>query len=248
MKKNTQKILLALYSDIGQIKNRVPVSQLQMLVPELSGGGFRSLLFALKQQGMITTHKVLGVTSISITHHGTVSLENEFPALSQKWDTWQGNWDCLVFMESSSLDKQFRFLRNLLLSQGAIAINRGVYLSPGGFSDVVLGECQNTYYSNVLLFSVATWKLATDSSFIIEKYGLQDVAEALSGISRDVDRLLKMMIDKKGLTQGDKTSICLAYDRVLAVLLEDPGFCTFYFKEVESMKSSVLKLNSFISL
>ncbi|MBP7842840.1 hypothetical protein KA017_02450 [Candidatus Woesebacteria bacterium] len=248
MKKNTQKLLVALYSDVSQIKNRVPVPHLQMLVPELSGGGFRSLLFALKKQGVITTQKALGVTTVSITHHGSIHLESEFPALSQKWDKWQGNWDCLVFMESPSLDKQFRFLRNLLLSEGAVAINRGVYLSPGGFSDVVLKECQNTYHSNVLLFSVEAWKLATDASFMIEKYGLLDVAEALSGISSDVDRLLKKVVDRKRLTQSDKISIHLVYDRVLDILLEDPGFCTFYFKEVESMKVSLLKLNSLISL
>ncbi len=247
MKKNTQKILLALYSQVGEIKNRVPVANLQALVSELSGGGFRSLLFALKKQEVIVTQKVLGVTTVSITHHGTMLLESEFPALSSKWDQWDGRWECLVFMESSSLDKQFRFLRNLLISEGALAVNRGVYLSPGSFSDVILKECQNSYYSNVLIFSVQTWKLATESSFVIEKYGLLDIAEAYSGVSNDVDRLLKMVVDKKGLTHSHKISINLVYDRVVEILLEDPGFCTFYFKEVENIKKSLLRLNSLIS-
>lgn len=247
MKKNTQKILLALYSGVEEITNRVPVTNLQALVAQLSGGGFRSLLFALKKQEMIVTQKVLGVTTVSITHHGTMLLESEFPALSRKWDTWDGKWECLIFMESSLLDKQFRFLRNLLISQGALAVNRGVYLSPGGFSEIILKECQNSYYSNVLIFSVQTWKLATESSFVIEKYGLLDLAEAYSGVSNDVSRLLKMVIDKKRLTNRDKVNINLVYDRVVEILLEDPGFCTFFFKEVENIKNILLRLNSLIS-
>ncbi len=248
MKKNTQKILLALYSDVTRTKSRVPVAQLQLLVPELSGGGFRSLLFALKKQLVISSQKVLGVTTISITHHGTVLLESEFPALSPKWDTWKGNWDCLVFMESPSFDKQFRFLRNLLLSEGALSINRGVYISPGGFSDIVLKECQNTYYSNVLLFSVDQWKLATDSSFIIEKYGLLDIVESYSGVSNEVNRLLKKVMNEKRLINKYKNDISMVYDRVVAILLEDPGFSTFYFKEVETIKIILFRLNSLFSL
>ncbi len=248
MKKNTQKILLSLYSEIGTLKYRVPTSNLECVVPELSAGGFRSLLHVLKKQGVITSQRVLGVTTVSITQYGMTLLESEFPALSSKWDEWTGQWSCLVFMESPFFDKQFRYLRKLLLSEGALAISRGVYISPGGFSDVVIKECKASYFSSVLIFSVADWKIAADSSFIIEKYGLLDIAENYSGISSDVTRLLKNTLDKKGLTDRQKENIHLVYDRLIDILLEDPGFCTFYFREVESIKTLLSRLNSVIAL
>lgn len=248
MKRNTQKILLALYSQVGGLKNRVPLDKLQLVVPELSDGGFRSLLHVLKKQGSIVTGRVMGVTSVSITNRGTLLLEGEFPALSSQWDTWNGEWECMVFTASPSFDKQFRYLRKLLISQGALAINRGVYMSPGGFNDKVMSECQNSYFSNVLIFSVGEWKIAKESSFVIEKYGLLDLVETYSGVSNYVERLLITLDTKKRLTSSHKAEISLVYDRVIELLLEDPGFCSFYFKEVKSIKNTILSLNSLLSL
>ena len=248
MKKNTQKILLSLYTKAGEVKNRVKLENIKALVPDLSDGGFRSLIHVLKKQGVINTQRVLGSTSINITHHGSILLEAEFPALSTKWDQWDGSWSCLVFMDSPSSDKQFRYLRKLLIAQGALPISRGVYMSPGDFSDIVLKECQTSYRSSVLIFSVGDWKLAAESSFIIEKYGLLDLAETYSGLSSDVGRLLKTINDENRLIDSVKSDISLVYDRVIEVLREDPGFCTFYFKEVENVKTILLRLNAIISI
>lgn len=248
MKKNTQKILLALYSTLPTHtqKRRVSYESLQLVVPELTSGGFRSLLFVLKKQGIITTQKVLGVSSVSITQHGVVLLEQEFPALSSKWEHWDGKWECMVFLEAPSFDKQFRYLRTLLIAEGALAISRGVYMAPGGFSDKVVKECQLSYFRGVLLFSVGTWKIATESTFVIEKYGLLDIAELYSGISKDVSRMLKTVIYKKELIYQSKNYINLVYDRVASILAEDPGFCTFYFPEIPKVKKLLEELNSLI--
>jgi DNA-binding transcriptional regulator PaaX len=248
MKKNTQKILLALFSETDQVVNRVSLENIQSLVPELSGGGFRSLLYILKQQGMIQTDRVLGVTSISMTQYGSKLLIKQFPALSSHWDTWQGNWECMIFLDSPAFDKQFRYLRKLLISEGAMVINRGVYLAPGGFSTEIIEECNKSYYKHVIIFSVADWKIGIEASTIIEKYGLLDIAESYSGLSNDVNRLIETLKDKKRLTKSDKRQIHMVYDRLHQILLEDPGFCTFYFKEVKNIKNILKKLNSIIAL
>lgn len=247
MKKNTQKILLALYSEGGRRVNRVSLSILQGIVPDLTDGGYRSLLHVLKKQDLIQTQRVLGQTTVSITHHGTVAIEREFPALSQKWDEWDGGWDCLVFIEAPSFDKQFRFLRKLVLDEGAVSLSRGVYLSPGSFSDVVLKECNTSYHSNVIVFSVAEWKVATEFKLIVEKYGMLDLIESFSGISKDVDRLLKSHEDKKRLIDRYKNDICLVYDRACDILAEAPGFSTHYFTEAPSIRKDLLSLNNLLS-
>lgn len=247
MKKNTQKLLLSLYFSKNQVQNRVPQEIVKILLSSLSDGGRRSLLFLLKRKNLIDSERVLGKTTVSLTNYGVTQLEAEFPALSQKWDSWEGEWECLVFLSAPKSDQQFRYLRQLLLSEGAINVSRGVYFAPKSFSDVVLSTCRNLYLSNLLLFSVGDWKIVNERSVIIEKYGLLDIVESYSGVSRDVDRLLVLLNDKKRAVDSLKNDINLVYDRLVAILVEDPGFCMFFFPQAILAKEILLRLNSSVS-
>lgn len=249
MKKNTQMVLLSLYYDVNSSTiHRVPVERLQWLTPELTDGGFRSLLHVLRKQKLITVQKALGVSRASITHYGAKQLEAEFPALNSRWDSWDGSWDCMVFLSAPSFDKQFRYLRNLVVSEKAFPLSRGVYLAAHSFSQRVVSECVESYFGNVTIFSVGSWKVATEAEIIISHYGLQDVAEASSGISKEVSSLIEAVDTKKRLLEKQKESIYLVYDRVNEILLEDPGFCTFYFSDAPSLKNTLYTLNHFLSI
>lgn len=249
MKQNTQRILLALYYDVTAAQvHRVAVDRLQWLTPDITDGGFRSLLYVLKKQKLITVQKALGVSRASITHHGLKQLEAEFPALNSKWDSWTGNWDCMVFLEAPSFDKQFRYLRNLILSERALPLSRGVYLAADGFSQKVIEECENSYLEHVSVFSVGEWKIAAEAEIISSYYGLSDVAEAYSGISKEVSALTNLFDTKKSMLKKQKKQIHLVYDRVTAILAEDPGFCTFYFPDAENIKTSLLSVNRLLSI
>lgn len=285
MKRNTQKLLLALYSETGslpekiRIKNedqyyrpfssnnenehvierdsnwekmrarggRIKLSNLNIVLSDLTEGGKRSLLHLLKKSGLINSERVLGSTSVGITQHGIKALEDQFPALSPKWDMWQGSWDCLVFVKAPKSDSQFRYLRSLLVAEGAISISRGVYASPISFSEKVTRECEQMYRESILMFSVGSWKIASLRSLIIDKYGLLDTVESYSGIINDVTRLLTVVDAKKRLTDRYKTELNLVYDRLTDILTEDPGFCRHYFNEVPNAKEILYKLNSIIS-
>ncbi|MCB9813503.1 MAG: hypothetical protein H6772_03790 [Pseudomonadales bacterium] len=246
MKKNTQKILLSLYSPSNTTNHRIKLRGIDLIVPDLTDGGRRSLIHVLKTNGMINVERVLGVTSVNITQYGNKQLEVEFPALSSKWDQWQGNWDCLAFVKAPKSDKQFRYLRKLLVSEGAISISRGVYISPNGFSNKVVSECNELYRESILMFSVGEWKIASLRNLIVEKYGLLDFVETYSGISNDVNRLLTMVNSKNSLIESYKLDINLAYDRLRDMLKEDPGFCHYYFNEIPKIKSILKDLNSII--
>ena len=123
-----------------------------------------------------------------------------------------------------------------------------MYLAPGSFSEVVLKECHVSYLANVLLFRIQSWKIGTQASFVIDKYGLVDLVETYSGISSEVSRLIEIVGREKRLIYKHKKDISLVYDRVMSVLLEDPGFCSFYFAEVPKPTSIVSNLHSLISL
>jgi len=285
MKKNTQKLLLSLYSvpnvipvkirtksedsnnrpvtannefehvitgdfnrgEMGTGGGRIKLSNLNIVLYDLTEGGKRSLLHFLKQRGLINSERVLGTTSIGITPHGIKALEDQFPALSPKWDAWQGNWDCLVFVKAPKTDKQFRYLRGLLVAEGAVSISRGVYAAPFSFSEKVTQECEQLYQDSILLFSVGSWKIASLRSLIIEKYGLLDTVESYSGISNDISRLLTSLDTNKRLTDRHKTELNLVYDRLIDILTEDPGFCGYYFNEIPNVKEMLSKLNFIIT-
>lgn len=265
MKKNTQKLLLALYSNSNALSakirtksedgnklviasgGRIKLSNLNIVLSNLTEGGKRSLLHFLKKSSLINSERVLGTTSVGITQHGIKALEDQFPALSPKWDAWEGSWDCLVFVKAPKTDMQFRYLRGLLVSEGAIPISRGVYTSPFSFSEKVTLECEQLYRDSILLFSVGSWKIASFRSLIIEKYGLLDTVESYSGISSDVSRLLTSLDTNKRLTNRHKIELNLVYDRLIDILIEDPGFCGHYFNEVPNVKEMLSKLNFIIS-
>jgi DNA-binding transcriptional regulator PaaX len=247
MKNNTRKLLVSLYSPNGENPVRIKLSHTKVILPDLTGGGRRSLLHILKEKGLIVSERVLGKTSISLTPHGRQEIEAQFPALSSKWDAWQGSWDCLVFVKAPKTDKQFRYLRTLLVSEGAISISRGVYISPSSFSQKVIVECRELYRDSTLLFSVGEWKIADLRSLIIEKYGLLDTVETYSGISNDIKRLLISVATHNRLIDRHKIDINLVYDRLVSVLSEDPGFSKHYFNEIPNIKGMISDLNSLLA-
>ncbi len=277
MKKNTQKILLTLFNTINtssserlinskaslqekskdisgviQPKNsygRVGVKQesIGLVTPQLSNGGRRSLLYTLKQKGVINSEKVLGTTWLSLTSYGLQLLEAQFPALSSSWKVWQGEWDCLVFLKPPKLDQSFRYLRSLLLSAKAVSVTRGVYFLPSLFSEQVTKECWGSYRDSVLIFSIAKWKLANLRRLVIEKYGLLDLIDSYSGVSKEIDKLLKEIDTEKGLTQSRKQEINLVYNRLRDLLIEDLGFTTYYFPQTISGRELLTRLNQVLT-
>jgi DNA-binding transcriptional regulator PaaX len=246
MKKNTQKILLALYAPLGKFRNKVAVDDLKRVVPQLSDGGFRSLLHNLKKNNLVSTRKLLGQTTVSLTHQSEALLEVQFPALSNKWDDWSGNWECMVFLSSPKTDKHFRYLRKLILDHGCLTINRGVYIAPDSFSEVVINECRQSYRGSVLIFSVDTWKIAIEDDFIIDSYEMLDIAEAYSGISKDITRLTSKKNTQINAIDRSKEDISMVYDRVIENMQNDPGFITFYLPSAPKGKELLFQLNSLV--
>ncbi len=227
--------------------HRIKISTIETLIPNLTDGGKRSLLHVMKKSDLINSERVLGVTTIGITQHGIKALEKQFPVLSNKWSSWTGNWDCLVFVKPPSSDHNFRFLRNLLVEEGAISISRGVYISPGSFSDRVVADCSDIYRNSVLMFSVGEWKIASFRNLIVAKYNLIDLVESYSGISNDVSRLLTYIDTNKRLTNSSKIDINLVYDRLIDVLGDDPGFSHYYFNDSPKPLELISKLNYLVT-
>ena len=228
LKKNTQKLLLALYEPGKNAQPVLTQSQLRPVVAELTESGYRSLLVFLEKKKLLYSQRLFSQLSFGLTEQGGAEVEALFPALSPKWQDWRGEWSVLTFLEAPSGDSHFRYLRSLLIKQHALPISRGVFVMPGEFSESVLAICRQLYPDSVLICSVADWILGLDNPRIISYYDLLPLAESYSSISNQASSLLTTIDTKNRSINQSNLSIPTMYDRFVSSLSSDPGILAAY--------------------
>ncbi|PIY80838.1 MAG: hypothetical protein COY80_00780 [Candidatus Pacebacteria bacterium CG_4_10_14_0_8_um_filter_42_14] len=229
MKKNSQILLLSLFTQQSTQAYSLTVPQLRRLVPDLTDSGFRSLLHVLEKKLLISSERIQGRRRFYLTNDGKNALVGLFPSLDTSWQSWDGSWVCLVFLQAPKGDLQFRYLRSLLLEYRAVAISRGVYLYPRQLPAVVLEALQRLYIGSVLCFGVAEWQFGTERPIVVEKYTLESLLDIYSGVSKEARQLLSIENESLRLTVQQKSRIASLFDRLLSALTIDVGFMSYYF-------------------
>ncbi len=227
MKKNTETILQALYPAKNSAWG-LPVSVIGDFLPHLTDGGKRSILHLLKQDGSITVTQVGQSSYAYCTDRGRQRVEQRFPALSARWDTWDGLWGCCVFVRALSFDQQFRYLRQLALKEGLFAVSRGVYFAPFPFSPVLMQELADRYAAATAVFTIAEWQFEREQSFVLRELGISDVLTAYSSISTEIEQLLAQLRGITTASDRQKTHIRTVFNRFWEALGQDPGFASYY--------------------
>ncbi len=202
--------------------------QIELLLNDLSPGGRRSLLHHLEKEGYILRENLLGQSWITITGQGKRQCKRLFPAFSDHWQAWQGEWELLVFLSAPKNDPQFRYLRNLLLEERAVFLSRGVYAVPGKLSEKVLAVVESLYQRAVAVFAISEWKFGSEQEIVIEQLGLTDIIEAYSGISREIRELLENCDKNVRLTNQQKLLFIPVFDRFWENVTMDTGFARYY--------------------
>ncbi|MDQ5951595.1 MAG: hypothetical protein QG639_876, partial [Patescibacteria group bacterium] len=214
MKKNAQKILLCLFS-FSKSENIILNSrQLKVSVPDMTDGGYRSLLLFLQRKKYLTKENVGGAQYYGLTDLGREALRAKFPALNDKWQQWNGDWHAMTFIKAPKSDPQFRYLRQLLVAEHALPLARGVYLAAGGFSPLVLSTCQSLYQECVVIVSVGEWQFGLDRPIIVEYYDLASTASVYSSIGSSIDKLLEIFNNSKNRTDQQKMQVSTTIDRL----------------------------------
>ena len=249
MKQTTQKLLLALYPAPDRTSLvTLSAEQLAACVSELSSSGFRSLLYTAVQNEYVSRENI-GVQSYYVlTDLGRRMVEVAFPAFSARFESWTGEWSCLVFLEAPVGDPHFRYLRRLVLENGAVGLSRGVYLSAGGFHDRVQSELETVYAKSIALFTIGGWQIGSERPIVIEFLGLDDVAAGYSGISKEIDKLLRENTTRSTLNNQSKRHNQALIDRFSTLLGADPGFTTRYFPGIDSPLQILSQLQQLLRL
>lgn len=231
MKKNSKKLLLWLYKRT-KTESWVSLSAVSLVIP-LSSTSLRALLKLHQQSGLLTIDTTQPEWYIQITPLGSELTSGLFPAVSDVYAAWDGRWTVLVFRQAPKTDKQFRYLRDQLVSIRAGAIARGVYLFPGDLPLSFVQLLRSLYNSGqVTVATVTEWQLGSLELLINDVFKLSDVAQLYSGISTEVQQLLAVGDTKKALNGADKEQLSSVFDRFYETTTQDIGLVSHYFSRV----------------
>lgn len=231
MKENAQRILSWLYPP-GKAARWVRTTELLFIAPELTPGGLQSTLAFLQQKKRLLLEKVEGEQLASVTTHGMRALEDQIPVFSPARREWQGEWRGIFFLAAPKQDKNFRFLRRILLSNHALPMSRGMFLYPGELPDRVSFELRHSYEGSVLVTKLRDWSFGDEQQIIGSKFGLTDLAETYSSISKEIDGLLALDLPLNELTDQAKLRFFSVFSRLFSGLRLDYGLQHYYFSQV----------------
>jgi hypothetical protein len=242
MKENARKILLWLYSEDLRQPFVSNYEQLELVIPELTRPGLRSMIRYLSGKQLVRTEMVNNRALVSITRHGTDQLKQLFPVFSYSADAWQGKWSALVFLRAPKTDAGFRYLRSVLLEETAVPVSRGVYLYPGEFPEKIVRVCRELYVGAVIIITIADWQFGDERSMIVDSFSLSAVAETYSGVSREANRLLQVRNVQKGSYQTLKKEIPSVFNRLFSIISQDTGLTHHYFRDTARPTEILTKL------
>ena len=223
------------------------MEELRCILPHLRLSGFKSLLNVLKSQNLITSENTGYGHQFRITRPGATALKKALPALARGEEVWNGKWTALLFRQSPDADKEFRYLRHLLVSYQSLALNRGVYLYPDRFPEQVIKEVEQRYAGSVTMLLIEKWLTDDERQIALSQFGLSDLLLSYSGISKEIDRLISRKKVISELNQGEKSTISSLFDRLYQNVLEDMGILRYYFPQVESGEQLLARFRTLLS-
>ena len=230
MKLNSKKVLLYLYPLAGESR-RASYDQLKLFLLDLTEAGRQSLIRLLVEKQLIFSDELTGEQRLTISSHGQAQLELDFPSLKVDPDREQGQWSMLLFLSAPKIDKNFRYLRTLVLNNRCLALKRGVYLYPGKLPNAIQQTLQKTYRSAVIVVQFDQWQFGDENIIIGQKANFKDTISIYSGIGEELESLLTKLPNYKSLSNQQKQQINSIYDRLISALENDIGLLPNYFPQ-----------------
>lgn len=219
IKENTKKTLVWLYPTSAEWRF-VPKTRISFVVPQLSPAGVRSLLYTLEKKQLILSQRVGGELQYGLTTIGKATIETEIPILKAD-QAPNTEWSLLVFQQAPASDRNFRYLRQLLLAHHWIALGRGVFIYAGEPSLPIQQTIQKLYPQAVMIAGVNKWHWGDMRLVIGQSTAANQVSDIYSGISREIERLIGQFLGEKALDDQAKSQIISTFDRLYLTLTQD---------------------------
>lgn len=204
----------------GEVEYWAKYDEIQTILGDISESGLRSLMFIALQKGWLRRQGGYFTPGVSLTRLGAAQLKPQFPALFPPTE----DWSVLIFLQSNANDPSFRYLRKQLVGIHNLQISRGAYVMRGKLPNTLMTLLQSSYQQNVLVLHIDNCEFGDIWVLADQKFSLSDIVKIYSGISTEVDDLLKVKQQNSSLTQPAKQQLSSVFDRYYQNLLSDPGF------------------------
>ncbi|MFH1967356.1 MAG: hypothetical protein ABIJ03_02500 [Patescibacteria group bacterium] len=234
MKENSLKLLLNVVPTSDQPKAIAVATLKRVVFPNLKSASFRSLLYLAKSRGWLDLQTVAGERVVIGTKQALTALQAQFPALLNVWATWQGDWLCLVFNQPPKTDKQFRYLRNWCQTHKCIQLSRGVYLAPDVYLSQFLNQLKPIYDNSIYILKTREWQADNIDRVAREKYSIIELSNQYSGVSNQIERLLKILDLQKKLDDGHIEQLQSLFERLFLAIAGDLGVIRYYFSYLKA--------------
>lgn len=229
VKSSTLKLLAFLYNPLSVGATEVlfrSYEQLSYVLPELSAAGRRSLVAHAVKQGWVRTEMVGGSTRICLSSFGASLSKQSFPAFNEPTHSW---YLCIASNPPKG-DNSFRFLRSLLVKRCAAQLTRAVYLlSSGSVDQSLLDELLVSYRTSVVIVAVGKWVFGDEREVLLRHFALSDMKEVVSGISREVEQLLRIKNSFSELNDQQKLHLFSVFTRLYELLSKEMGLCSVLY-------------------
>ena len=238
MKENSKKLLLLLYPSDDQVA-WFNSQEISWLFPDLSQAGFQSLIFLLAKNEYLNVTKKQNKSVISLSSYGQSYLEAQFPVLKGNIEQKQGKAKLVVFLTAPSSDKNFRYLRQLLLKNQAIALTRAVFYLRSELTSTFKEELNISYKNSVIVIEAAEWLMGDEFKVIGQRINLQDNSDLYSGISNEAEQLTSILISEKGLTKQQKKQFIMVFTRFNSFLHQTNPIFFLFSPQVKSLSKII---------
>jgi DNA-binding transcriptional regulator PaaX len=233
MKDNSKKLLLYLFAD-AQKESLVSGDEVKLVLNNLSPGGLRSLLHVLEQKNYLAKENLESTSYYRVTPYGKSQLKAQFPALFEDYRDWDGSYSQVLFLEYPKTDKNFRYLRQHLIDQRFVSLQRGCYVKPGLIPEETRVMLNKLYSGHVFVFTVGKWQIGDERSFLNDSYLLQDIVNGYSGISSEIDQLLSRKKQSLVANQQLKQRFLSVFDRYYSLVEHDLGLIPYFYPHAKT--------------
>jgi hypothetical protein len=247
IKQNAQQLLIWLWSMKGE-ERLVRRECVIYLWPMMTASGRRSLVHYLEKQHYIETLTVGKQKYLRLSVFGVEWLERHCLGMSGKRRSWGGEWLLVAVVGKSEGDRGFRQLRSWLRQYGAVKVERGMYLLSAPMEEILSEKLRITYRSMVLVWELKKWLFGDERLLVFRKCELLEVLNLYSGISSDMEQVIKSKKLKKNANNGYISALFEIYQRLLVILGEDLGFLYFYFPNEANGAKILARLQSEVDL
>ena len=246
MKNTSKKLLLALMTNAEMPFVKLSLPAVELLLPELTTEGRRSLFYLLEKKLLIQSIKLTDSTFYTSTPSAREAIKALFPSLNLPKQVVKPISTVIVFKSAPKGDPQFRYLRNKILTEGGVVMSRGVYLITGFLKPTLTNTLESLYKDSIYLFTVGSWLLGTEQPIIDEYTGLSEIISSYSSISSELDHLLAVRDPQKGLNDKFKTELSKIYVRWFDTISVDTGISALYFPNLPTGKDLLVKLQTLL--